>query len=462
MRTSALWFALCLITSFPGNVWADGKVFAEPQVRLQVDIPQQQALIHFENGVERLVIETAFLSEGTNFAWVVPLPAPPQIQAVAPDFFLALQRMFQPRLWHHVRPYYVPVLFVLGLGLLGWRAMQDEVSWVKDLPLCLLLAAGLGWATRSWWVAGGALAFALMARVSIRSPISYAVVLLIELFFMVWLTVGYSLVNFGGIVETMGSSGAVPSEVEIVSVQHAGLFESTVIRSKQPDAIVQWLERNGFAASPAIQPVVRDYVDRGWVFVASKARRSDASLNLTALHPLAFTFSTATPVYPLQLTGVENGRCRIDLFVFGDRRATAPHFRAARCDRIATKDARTAQKPWQSWLKLNHHEVAAFIGPATVGTKLTGNLQPRQMQSDAIISWRRFSSKGATVFSRAGAGAVTLNVILPLLAIAWLTVGGFPDQRRLWCWRRRVLIGAALAGIILYWYLPKAEVVGAI
>jgi hypothetical protein len=30
---------------------------------------------------------------------------------------------------------------VCGLAFLGWRALKDEVSWVTDFPLCLLLAA---------------------------------------------------------------------------------------------------------------------------------------------------------------------------------------------------------------------------------------------------------------------------------------------------------------------------------
>ena len=44
----------------------------------KVEIPEQQALIHYSGGVERLVIETSFPGEGTNFAWVVPLPSTPE------------------------------------------------------------------------------------------------------------------------------------------------------------------------------------------------------------------------------------------------------------------------------------------------------------------------------------------------------------------------------------------------
>ncbi|HWH72236.1 MAG TPA: hypothetical protein VNT26_22935, partial [Candidatus Sulfotelmatobacter sp.] len=60
------------------SVRADGMVVPEVFYP-KVEIPNQQALIHFADGIEQLVIETAFLGEGTNFAWVVPLPAAPEV-----------------------------------------------------------------------------------------------------------------------------------------------------------------------------------------------------------------------------------------------------------------------------------------------------------------------------------------------------------------------------------------------
>jgi hypothetical protein len=78
--------ALCLQT--PTTALADGMVFSEPEVHAKIEIPNQQALIQFADGVEELVIETSFLAEGTNFAWVVPLPSVPEIEPVSDSFFL--------------------------------------------------------------------------------------------------------------------------------------------------------------------------------------------------------------------------------------------------------------------------------------------------------------------------------------------------------------------------------------
>jgi hypothetical protein len=70
-----LWI-LCFFLS-TGLALADGMVFPEVYYA-KVEIPEQQALIHYSGGVERLVIETSFPGEGTNFAWVVPLPSTPE------------------------------------------------------------------------------------------------------------------------------------------------------------------------------------------------------------------------------------------------------------------------------------------------------------------------------------------------------------------------------------------------
>ena len=62
----------------------------------KVEIPNQQALIHWADGLERLVIETSFLGEGTNFAWVVPLPSAPEVKPVSEGFFSKVQDLPAP------------------------------------------------------------------------------------------------------------------------------------------------------------------------------------------------------------------------------------------------------------------------------------------------------------------------------------------------------------------------------
>ena len=207
------------------SVLADGMVV--PQVFYpKVEIPNQQALIHFANGVERLVIETSFLGEGTNFAWVVPLPSAPEVKPVSEDFFSGLQQAFQPRLVHQVYSYYAGVLFFCGLVFLGWRSLRDEASWVADLPLCLVLGAGMGLMERNMVAGLVAAGLALATRISSRTPASLALLLLIGTAFDAGLMFIPSPVQLGLIQTLGGSNSATETDgipgVSVLSVQRAG------------------------------------------------------------------------------------------------------------------------------------------------------------------------------------------------------------------------------------------------
>ena len=72
---------------------ADGK-FMSTQVPV-VEIPDQQAILVFKDGRERLVIDTAYTGEG-DLAWIVPLPAPPKIEPVSPAVFRTIEVVTMP------------------------------------------------------------------------------------------------------------------------------------------------------------------------------------------------------------------------------------------------------------------------------------------------------------------------------------------------------------------------------
>lgn len=445
---------------------ADGKVFAQSEVRAVVTIPNQQALIVHREGVQHLVIETAFLGHGTNFAWVVPLPAEPVIQPVSPEFFPSLQQAFQPQLRHYVPHYYAGILFVCGLAFLAWRSLKDEVEWFYDLPLCLVLAAGIGLVGRSAMLAIGTLIPLIVIRLFTRSTTIFAVVVLLGIMFSVGLAAFLSARRFN-LITTLDATSVVEEAngVSVLSLQRAGIFESTTIRGNNPRAILEWLEAHGYDAPTAIEPAVEDYVKRGWVFVASKAFRPDSNSGSTSLHPLAFSFTTPTAVYPLKLTGVGNDDCLIDLFIFGDDRGDAPGFKVARCDYVMKNMPDQKSRRWQSGLQINNEEVLKLIGSARVGTKLSARLNAKQMADDTTIVRRTFSKRGATVYSQTGALIAALNVAIPIATFGWLLIsasrGGWGvDERFVRRWRSRIILAAIIIGGVVFLLLPKTAIAG--
>ena len=444
---------------------ADGMVFSEPEVHAKIGIPNQQALIQFADGVEELVIETSFLGEGTNFAWVVPLPSVPEIEPVSENFFPGLQQVFQPRLIHDVHRYYIGVLFVCGLAFLAWRSFKDEVSWINDLPVCALLAAGAWFFGKSWLFGLVVFGFVIYVRIFTRSTANLTLVVLVGMAFSCYFTFLSNSVGFG-LIQTMSSDAGEQKQlgVDVVSVQHAGVFDSTTIRSSDARAVIQWLEKNGYNASDVIEPVVSPYVKDGWVFVASKLRRDNADARQTSIHPLAFKFATRVPVYPMKLTAAGKSDCVVDLYVFGDKRAGARHFSVKRCDRVSQNWQPDQASYRNSWLGISDPEVLSRISHSTVGTKLSAQLSPTQMDSDVEIKWNGFWKKGALAYSNSGALTVTLNVVLTLAPLIWISVGACRggwgvDEKFIWRWRWRLMIGAIVVGIIVFLLLPKVSVI---
>ena len=73
---------------------ADGKFFGKAAA--VVDIPDQSALLVWEEGRETLVISSAFVGEGSEFAWLVPLPSPPEIEPSTRGLFPTLRALTAP------------------------------------------------------------------------------------------------------------------------------------------------------------------------------------------------------------------------------------------------------------------------------------------------------------------------------------------------------------------------------
>jgi hypothetical protein len=463
--------ALWLFVS-AASVFADGMVV--PQVYYQkVEIPDQQALICYAGGVERLVIETSFRGDGTNFAWVVPLPSAPTINPVSEGFFEGLRAMFRPKLIYLVHPYFVWILFVLGVAFLGWRSCKDEGGVAADLPLCLLLTVGAGVATSSIICAVFALCLAVCNRLFARSPAVFALLTLVSIVFGAVLTFPPGSIMRGliqaGWIQTMGevSLGSVAEAddgVRVISVQHAGVFVATTIQGTNPRGVIEWLEKNGYNPSKNSEQAIRDYVSRGWVFVASKVQRDPGGSGYTAIHPLAFIFQTKSPVYPTRLTAIDNGPCRMDLYVFGNRPATARHFHAERCDRVAI-NWQPQEKHLGTWLRVTDPGVSDLIGALTVGTKLSATLTPKQMDTDAEIKWASFfRTQRAFVYSDAAAATIALNVAIPLGALGWLALGASRggwgvNERRILHWRWRLIVVAIGIGAAIFFLLPRVDII---
>jgi hypothetical protein len=409
--------ASLLFLLMPIAALADGKVIPPTAFPSHIDIPDQQALIHFTNGTERLVIETRFVGAGTNFAWVIPLPSQPAIEAATAGVFPTLQRLFQPTIDHDVTRYYVGFLILAGLGcLLHWLARRPDRVFVLALFVLFALALAM-------------LLMPVLSRARGR---------------------GMDSVTAG-------------EGVSILDRQLVGVFETATISSPDPRALQTWLTNNGFALSTNVAPVIQSYVRDGWVFVAAKSCRDQPDWQTNSLHPLSFTFKTDKPVYPMRLTGIDNGPLRVDLYVFGPAQAKAAHFSTERC-------TRPGYPPMTGYWSFRQPESLNIVHPllrrwcegSPVATKLTATLTPADMRSDVWIEWTPFSEIRRSLFSREGARIYALNwgaaIFAGGLILGWIARRSREKREpRPWFAGEALLASLALAGAI-YLLVPKTEV----
>ncbi len=397
---------------------ADGKFFAPVALPDKVTIPDQRALIHFTNGVERLVIETRFTGEGTNFAWVIPLPSQPVVEEATTGLFPTLAHLFRPQIKHDVPRYYLLVLFLILIGCMG-RFIAKSTRYALVIAFLVILAG---------------------------------------LFLS-----GLPLGSKAGISST-ASSGSV----SILDRKLVGIFETTTISSCDPNALQAWLRGNGFAVPTNSEPVIESYVKEGWVFVAVNVRRDDPKLDTSTAHPLSFTFKTDKPVYPMRLTGVDNGPVRVELYVFGPRCARARNFKVQRCVKPDYPAIPTEGRAWTIRLPARptivHPLLRKWVAGAPVATKLTATLNHAQMREDVWLQWSAFKEKKNWLYSRKGALTVALNwaagcAAIGMLAI-WLgrSVFGKLTFKHFTVLAAVALLTSAILGCIIYLALPKTKV----
>jgi hypothetical protein len=400
----------------PAVALADGIVFRPIAVAAEVTIPDQRALIHFTNGTERLVIETRFTGEGTNFAWVVPLPSKPVIEEATTGLFPTLQYLFQPQIVHNVTEYYLGILIFAAFVVLLTIAIRIGINLIEFFVILFLF-----------------LVFA-----SLLLP----------------MTAGLS---------KAGSSASAGEEVSVLDRRIVGIFETATIASHDARALQAWLTENGFAVPTNSEPVIASYVKDGWVFVAAKLDRDNPTNATSTPHPLSFTFKAEKPVYPMRLTATASDSLKVDLYVFGPARANATHFNVERCttpNYPALANAWSLRMP--KTLNIVHPLLRQWTYGSPVVTKLTATLSSADMREDVEIKWGPFTEKKNILFSRAGAQTIAWNWASAIFVVTVLCAWIFSLIRKRALNLRKLAsvlaIGSLAIAWLIYLSLPKTEV----
>jgi hypothetical protein len=450
-----------LLSFLPLAALADGMVIPTVAFPAKVTIPDQSALLCFNNGVERLVIETRFTGSGTNFAWVIPLPSQPVIEEATAGLFPTLQFLFRPQIVHEVPHYFLGILALIWLGYILLFVRPSGRMNRLDVAVCLLVVIGFNFVwligfdqsgTEGWLLGlllGNLLLFVdlvcVMLLVRFWEQFGSLTQAVIIAFLAIQLAA--SMLPTLGRAKSLGSISSVET-VSILDRKLVGIFETTTISSRDPKTLENWLRDNGFAVPSNAEPIIASYITDNWVFVATKIRRDKSDNETSTPHPLSFTFKTGQPVYPMRLTGLDSQSLTVALYVFSNARVTAPHFKIESCTRP----------------NLVHPLLHQWVGDSAVATKLTATLSPAGMHKDIWLEPSpAFFEKKNRLFSRPGALTIALNWGTGLFAASLLAVCllAFASETHLAKLPRQIGVIAfasiIVAGVV-YIVLPKIEV----
>ena len=397
----ALVVLAAVILVLPAMALADGCYIPQVAYPAMPEIPLQRALIIHRDGMETLIVESAFKSDSPDVGWILPLPAEPTKFEVADSGLLtSLAVCLRPKVIHDLHNWYWPaiciLIFIVPLAL---RAILSDLG--------VTLAGVLVWGLFS---------------------------MLVLALFMPAGTSG-------------GNDTASPAVAEILSAQKVGDYDIAVLRARRASELSRWLAENGLRSlDPRAQEIADDYLSRGWCFAVARLSRSAGGEAIP--YPLSVTFPSERPVYPMRMTALAGTATRMELYVIADRMAEAVGFRSIAADRYhpVSMDSEAAQ--WSLWyrthgwylhlfiirdgekwqrmlppnavvycgarpsLAIGNPLVGAMMWDGCVVTHLEGDLTPDQMISDIELRLRDLRPHREVVFSPQGRGEVMLSVAL--------------------------------------------------
>ena len=344
-RSAVLWLGLCLLTA---DAVADGKFYVSERVPA---IPYQRAVIWHDGSYQTMLLQSKYEIPGdsapTDFGWVVPVPAVPDIATTdahtARALFQELTAATEPE-----------VVF-----------LSAKLVWIVGL----LLLARLVWAVAARASARGARSRRMIGTV--RGNLGLLAL---------WVP-AYLLFGLGGGDDLLTRKSA--PAVTVVKEVTAGNYEVKVVQSRDAAALVGWLTERRYRFDRRDEQAFAEYIAKGWSFVTARqvAKPQEGPGRARQLaDPLILGFAAEEPVYPLALTATTGQTTRIRLYVLRDGRTDAGN-------RLEAVFAGPSQHSLE-WLS-ERLTPANMFPPKRLSmrfiTRLEGDLTPQQMAQDLLL-----------------------------------------------------------------------------
>jgi hypothetical protein len=109
--------------------------------------------------------------------------------------------------------------------------------------------------------------------------------------------------HFGDVGASVPMMGG--GEVEVISRQKIGIYDVAVIKSTDPYALKNWLDKEGYRLPSSAPNILKPYIEKKWCFVAVKVSKDEFKgrrIGEGMLTPMKIEFATPTILYPLRVS----------------------------------------------------------------------------------------------------------------------------------------------------------------
>lgn len=235
-----------------------------------------------EDGTVTMAIQIRYAGDDDDFAWILPVTAPPEISLGTDALFDGLHAA--------TRPIFQTREVVEGTCRSTPRCVTSDCATIYESPGCgASSSSGGGWT--------GDYVDASPALVQDAAPVADAGVA-------------------GGV--TIFSRGPI------------GPYETVVLGATTAREVVDWLLTNGYDVPDSSLPLLEDYATTGHVFVALRLR---SNVETRIIRPIVLRIPTTEPCLPIRLTSIATvPGMPITAFFLGRERVTSINYSTATID----------------------------------------------------------------------------------------------------------------------------------
>lgn len=220
----------------------------------------------------------------------------------------------------------------------------------------------------------------------------------------------------GGPPSAMDPSG----EVIVHTREVVGPYDTAVIESTDPNALVEWLRTNEFRVTTPMEPYIADYTAAGMKFLALRLTNESKVSDIT---PFRMTLPGTSPVVPLKMTALAaEPEMGILVFILGDQRYEGANWPNLEVDpEDLVYDWRTGQHNWvhavagavddaggQGWVTETAGSTAEYINRLEVTTPAD---EEQAEAVDALLDLMRPHPYISRLYTRLSAEEMTSDPI---------------------------------------------------